>query len=279
MATRISKPVIPSAFVRLDDRISDPDAYINARDLNVQRQNHNILVARRTKRHLCSIVSANIADRGVYWSLYSVRPPSREGGDMIVAVPLWLSPRTTQVEVVVRAASTSASQDVRMNIFADAPGATGAFATLSPNITGTTLAKNSTTVAIPYQGQQANKCTLNIYIWGKMFGADLLGAPCAIDNVGPDYIDIDTTAAGAAVPVGNRGVYVTTNLGISPRLNTFVVPLSGVNKYRLFVDGPWDVTPSRDDTVEQREAVGIVLESMTFYEKSIGVFYDYQVIP
>ena len=45
MATRVPKYTIPSAYIRLDTRVTDPDSFINVRDQQVARNNHNVQIA------------------------------------------------------------------------------------------------------------------------------------------------------------------------------------------------------------------------------------------
>ena len=51
MARQTNKP-IPASFIKLDTNVTDPDEYVNVRDLQVARANHNILMARGLRRTL-----------------------------------------------------------------------------------------------------------------------------------------------------------------------------------------------------------------------------------
>jgi hypothetical protein len=51
MARQTNK-TIPSDFVKLDTNVTDPDEFVNVRDLQVARANHNILLARGMRRTL-----------------------------------------------------------------------------------------------------------------------------------------------------------------------------------------------------------------------------------
>jgi len=279
MATRINRAVIPSSFNRLDSQVSDPDSYINTRDQQVLRENHNVLIARGIKRQLMNIVSANASGHGTWWRMWSIRTPTRDSGDILLFAPLGLSMQTKKLSIVVRAASGSASNDINLVAFLDTPGASGQFATVGGPVTGTAMAKYTVEVPVPRQAQLAGRCTLNLYMEGKMFGSDLLGASCAIDAVGPDYIDVDTTAAATTALV-QEGVYVDSDLAIAPRRVTLVQSLPGAWKYRLHIDGPWEQLPiAGTDTIEQREAALLQVESVTIYEQSVTDFGVYQEIP
>ena len=97
--TKILAKTIPSAYVRLDDTVTDPDAFLSVRDLQTARLNHNMLLSRRVRRVIMSHNYATLAR-----TFRTGRSSSPFSGDLLFMCPITLSPLVKQLRLVVRAA-------------------------------------------------------------------------------------------------------------------------------------------------------------------------------
>jgi len=85
-------PKIPTEFIRLDDRTSTTDHYINVGDLRKSYENHNILIARRLKRNILTMGTAFTLRGGFPLSSNFPAPPALE-------IPIKLSAHVSQLDV------------------------------------------------------------------------------------------------------------------------------------------------------------------------------------
>jgi hypothetical protein len=281
MATRILSHAVPSEFIRLDDTISDPDEFLNVRDLQVARENHNILIARGIKRHLFTYVNpitiATPADK----TFHSARPASRETGDVLMFMPFRVSSQTKELVVVLQAARSSASADCDVYYAVDGGGSTGVIDTgdaFSITSTAGTGAKVSKTISLPARVANSNHCVLYLYLQGLMFGADQYGGNATILDVGPDWVDVDLTPGGGGTTATvNNAIYVNTvaTPKQDPRLITGIETINaGADQYRLHLDAPWSSLPVPGvDTLEEQQTIGVNLMTVSVYENSLSNFH------
>lgn len=107
MTVRPSVKTIPSAFTLFDSQVSAEDAFLNARDMLVFRQNNNILLAERTRKMLCT-VGAFPTD------IMSGTPISIGNPEYFLAVPVRFSSRfVRRVTVHVRAQRDATTSTLR----------------------------------------------------------------------------------------------------------------------------------------------------------------------
>ena len=87
----VSNPKIPADFTRLDDRVTDPDQYLNVHDYRKAYENHNILIARRLRRPLLTMGQAFDIKAGVQLNQTPQVPP-------ILEIPVLLSPSVSELD-------------------------------------------------------------------------------------------------------------------------------------------------------------------------------------
>lgn len=280
MATRDPDYQIPASFIRLDDRITDPDAYINARDLQVARENHNKLISRGIKRHLLSV-----CDFGLNYSQYSTNPASRESGDMLFSTRLQLSSQTKEIKVVLRAKSKYAVSGAGtppnadwapcwLYFAIDGPGRTHELNTTDRiQITSTSYAKYSITLPVPPEVE--NQCFLTCYLNGMMFGTEAIASSVPILEVYEQSLLVDNTAA-AAINRWDAGYVSGTIGGIVPNKMVMVIIVGGVGPNEMvYFHEPIDglVIPGAS-LLNTKKCVGVQITHMDVYEIGYSSF-DY----
>lgn len=293
MGTRLPSNDIPSSFIRLDSRVTDPDAYINIRDLQVARLNHNKLIARGIKRHLCTMA----AHRGFNTEypltfdqyLYSVKPGTREYGTQCFSVPLMLSSSTKEIEVVIRGSTRHASLPSKLYFAVDANRRTQPLdrANYFINITSTATlgARYAITLPVPDEAKEDNMVTLTAWLHGEQLltgGAPFLcGAWLVMDGYTDRYIDIDTTLGTQPPQFSSIVTPATGGNLIMPNIITRVAGLPGVNKRRLYLEHPIQAhsPPVGSPYIDAAYCTGVCLHSVNIYESSITSFdYDPGVV-
>src|SRR3990167_262290 len=114
--TRLHGKTIPSAFIRLDATMSDADAYVNVRDLQIRAANHNKLLARRVRQPMFTLIGRDntasndpLTYRGV--GIVAERRLSFWRGEptLVMRVPIWVPPCCQAATLTGRLAYTSGS--------------------------------------------------------------------------------------------------------------------------------------------------------------------------
>jgi hypothetical protein len=282
MATRIVDTTVPSEFIRLDDTVTDPDAYVNVRDMQVVRDNHNILIARMLKRQIFTWIG--IEDGSTYGRSYlnlmTVKPASRESGDVMMTIPLFVTPFTKELEIILYAQRWTNTVDCKLYPVLDGAGISGEISTSYEfDVTAVAFAKYSVSLPVHEKIAQAGTCTLNLYMAGIMYGAALSAVDSDVNDVGPSWVDVDDSAGGAGVITDNVACYDTSDTEIPPRLYVGSVGLTGALK-RVYVDSPWDKFPNVGATKFNQKAVqACTIQSMSIYEKSVSSFATQVEVP
>ncbi len=283
--TRLLEKTIPSAFIRLDDTMSDADAYVNARDLQVRAENHNKLIACRIRQPMFTLSfhdDTDARDPMPYKSL-GILPEfasSGYGPTPILRVPIWVPPHCKSATLTGRLAYSNASgADVK--VYGMIATATEQLnppsATLT--VTSTSHARYSGSVVVPPDAAVAGFAVFSLYMDGTIYGSDLKSAgTIAIRDVGIDmgrpFIDADFNNTS----VGNA-IYIESRLDIQPRLciddyNIGTGALNGTSAtYRLYLDAPFNINPQPGtDTVNARAVQGLNLYSLSLWPDRISDF-------
>ena len=270
MATRIVDHTIPDEFIRLDSRITFADAFVNVRDMQVARSNHNILVARGVKRHLVTYIGA--PGNSTYF--YSCSPASRDVGDVLMNFTLRLTPQTRELVVVMTGRRRSVDADCKIYYGLDGAGESGEIDTTNfMDVTSVVAGTRYTmTMNVKEAAARIGQCSVNFYLDGTTYGNDLMGASCGITDAGSDWVDVDTNIAGISVPTGSA-IYLDNSPGKQEPLLVTGGLTTGALTSKLFLDRPFTVTPHPlVDTFEARAAAGVQIDSLTIYEAGNSSF-------
>lgn len=288
MATRLTSYDIPSAYVRLDSRVTDEDQFANVRDLQTARLNHNKLVDRGIKRNLCNLLyhgGAGAADKLSYGhnTIHSNSIADRDRGMMLFSVPLIVSSYTKEVEVVIRAARVSASADCKVYCVADTSGntgelnvsgAAGTLIDITSTATGTLGARYAMTVPLPPETQQnGGMCEVSGYLEGATYSSGITGGPFSVTAITGKYVEVDTAGIGGGTPNVDMVLSFASKPEIESNLITDIVN-SGGTTYRFILEDPLPNILEVGDTVNFLNSTGLYCYSINIYENSPST-YDY----
>lgn len=266
MATRLSKNTIPSSYIRLDDHVTAADSFINARDLQVARNNQNKLIARSTKRQLL-----NTFNTGYF--VYSCRSGNRTNGDVMFSVPLMLSATTREINVVMGAYKILS--DVTLKLVVDMTGQQGEYDVTTQSVTVTTTATNpatkyTATLPVPGVIREGVICMLTCYIQGYSSGGNNLGGAKSISGFGDQWVDIVTT--GSAPGLRDTLYFTNGGEGIGWKVIDKVVN-QGSNTYRCYLDEPLEAPINITvDTVGTKDTIACGITALSVYEKGVSNF-------
>ncbi len=271
---KVTDAEIPSAFIRLDSTTHSNTRYVNVRNQQVIRQNHNVLLAQRCRRVLHSFTpvalgGTNAADGGgviaCYMSLNLYGNAVIGSAKPIYVAYIPLNGIMTQVSVDIRAGNTGAA-DLYIYPVIFAPGVVpympiGNYVTFA---TGTgTWDEVTATVQIPKLARLKKMGVFCLFAKGVMDG----GAKGVANIADSDYMWVTTTVATGAV-IGDW-VYCPTNNAIQPRVVTHIEPATN----KLFINEPWNILPvPGTDTLDTRSTSQLSLCALTIREKRIGGF-------
>lgn len=267
---RLPKPTIPSSFVRLDTRINEADAFANIYSAQALRKNHNILLARRSRRILFSQIFAHASGAGDFFRF--VEPASLVNGQVVLSIPLYFSHRWVREIVVNFEANKESIGDV--TLYANVKTASEprdlslSVSTVVNN--NPALADYSMLVPVSKRARVSGGGTLTIVGNGFIEGVDVDG-PATVDEAGPNFVDVPMNPSGGQI---GHGLYVTTNGRIQPRQITDIRS-DGAASSRIFVDPPWNIIPNPGtDSVAVREAAEVAIRSISVYEEKVTGFSD-----
>lgn len=276
MSTRIVRHSIPAAILQPDDRVTLADQYANVADLQVARLNHNILLARRTKRMLIcqSWHEALTGEASTALRLATATPASRREGDVVFSAPLKISAQTQEITVTIRGANTYSAgagiANTKLYFCLDGPGQSTELAQAKTiEITGLAgvYARYSVDVPVSRESAQSGYSKLTVYMQGSMSTTDNFAA-ATVTAVGNGFVEINTPAP---VPLANEALYFG-NSQIEPRLIT-AADAGAAGRTLVYVDRPWNVWPTAGvSTVRSRNVQIVRISLLSVYEKAVTDF-------
>ena len=83
----IPAPTIPTSFVKIDDRVTTNDGFVNVHDQQLARDNHNILLSRRIRGNclgMTGLYAASSPPRTITGMKSTERPPIIQTGSFLV---------------------------------------------------------------------------------------------------------------------------------------------------------------------------------------------------
>lgn len=273
-------------FQRLDTHVSESQAFANTRDLQVARRNHNILVARRTKRSVLQIV----APIGAFYSaeftaqpVYSYQFASGRAASLVTAMTIieqlvLISQHTRKLRLFLRAQkyiplegdggfdpllfprlralhSVRDNDTVEMLTINDAGVATSYSCDVS-------VPHNFDRDQTYYRGHGAfifslqAKCKL---------AAEPFVAGVGLSDIGPNWFAPSAAGLSAGGSYGRSMIFSDT--AIDSRICTRYMAIGAHGRY--YIDRPFARYPRPGDTVSEYDIVGVRIHSLSLFEKPV----------
>lgn len=272
-------------FTRQDSTISDPDEYVCIHDINQTVANINALITQRTKRAIFNLHCHDLGTLQQDWiDIEGIYPPTLDGGDIVLDVPIYISAYTNKLRFNVRAARTKVNSEENEHYL---------YPVILPfdAIGGSVNYEEKITIDIdidsiggpPYMSTSyGNDFTVDISVptWVRNTPATegfvlarfvvLHEGSCSsstkgvsannITSVGDDWFQINAASTGH---VGDA-VVITSNTQIEPRIIIGERALSTGTRYTI--DKPWNIKPQNTDTWDVYIIQTTQIESMSLYE-------------
>lgn len=272
---------IPSEFLEFDSSTHNPDSYVNVADLQRERKNHNILLARRCKRTLfAKVFNQDSAVTPLYWNLHQ-----KVGGDAypvpIMRTLLPVSLYTQEIAVYMRAkrrditSSGISSVKVYPHLI---PYGTDRVVDTDDVMTVSATTETDYNIDIPVPVHGGGQTIVN----GQELFYFELYADCPVDYGNSpkitsvagllDVIDSTTLKVSAGGSPANTQIAFTNLPQIKPRTVLFVKSL-GSSQYQIDLDAPLNIIPDIGEDIEFRDTLGIDFYSISAYEKGITDFF------
>lgn len=279
---------IPSSFIKLDTNINAANSFINVRDAQVQRKNHNILVAQRIQQNTFAFCigkdDTDSFDSSGYdyingYGLNSLLPP------IILDETIMLSQHTQKVRMVAVASHTTlnGSSTLALNpkLFFQIynpkknPTVEDRITPVSVSTSDGSQGAHAVLVPVPHEYNPVivggrEMWRLRVMLQSRIDSTHALDTAVAVVEVGDRWIDI--SSGGSLNGDGREMVYIVGKTHIEPRHIIHVEALASGN-YRLVLDADWtgDIVPGTD-TATVREVLGVRLFSLSGIEQPITDF-------
>jgi hypothetical protein len=258
---------VPSEYLPLDNRVTDADSFCNVRDLQVARQNHNMLIAKRIKRCVTQVVFNDANSRG----------PSFYGFDYDTGNPvtIWkqriaINQHTKRLQLNIRATLT------QINVASAITQSVFLYPVISPigferrwssnvaiTVTQAWVAGENTaanyTVEVPVPALPATAywygrllCDFRIHMLGRADTSRSVASGITVSDAGDDWF---VNASGSP------------QIGYCAQIGSEYRLITGYLNPRYYVDKPWSLgIATGSSTLTLRETLGIVPYSMSLYE-------------
>ena len=269
--------------------MSDADAYVNVRDLQIRAANHNKLLARRVRQPMFTLIGRDntvARDPLVYKGVGIVAERRlsfwRGEATLVMRVPVWVPSYCQAATLTGRLAYSSAS-GIDLKVYGVIDAATDAAnppSTATLTVTSTTHARYSGDVVVPPDAAAHGFAMFSLYIDGTMYGADIKGGGHnAISDVGIDggrpYIDIATASSiniGDAMYILTSGSAIRTD--IAPRIVVDALSAGGAGTDdRYYIERPFNIPPLvASDLADARAVQGLSVYSLSLWPKAVAEF-------
>lgn len=275
---KIPEKTIPTEFLPLDTRLTDPDEFVNVYTLHTAMANHNVLQAQRVRKNLIGMITPGEEEypeptESMEWK--SRQPMMWTRGPLFLQEQVFITQGTKQVRFWFRGGKTdmvSAFDDdpkvyaLVRNPNATVPDITRYSATINcavhPALANYTIDINIHPAAIEdnyHYGRQL--MVLEVYATSFIDTANAIHAASAITDVGQNWFESSVPGSGHEHDV----VFVDTNVDHEPRMITRVDGIGG-SAYRYYLDDMWPEVPTIADTVTICEVLGPRINSWGLYE-------------
>ena len=268
-------PVIPTKFIRLDDRTSTTNHFINVADLRKSYENHNILIARRLKRNVLTMGNTFTIRGGVPLSDNFPAPPALE-------IPIKLSAEVSQLDLNFYGRRAGVVNSF-LYFSVDGPnGARPLDESQKITVSATSNTLHSLSLKVPNQAVTSGEGVLRVYCVTPIDPSTKVVSGGTIYNITANHVTVnDTTLSetdiGKYIRFGtfdSSAGTITPFTNMSPKMITQVSRLADVvgsltRKMVQFVPSLEFLPSIADLGYDVIESGSIVSESISVYEKAI----------
>lgn len=267
MARQITKP-IPSEFRKFDSTVTDADEYVNVRDLQTARRNHNILLTRGSRKVIFSqdIRFDTISTSELYAIGGQVGSEDVRNNFPVLTAPVLIAPYVKQVTAVIFA--TPGSVDVEGRMTLEPMGGLREFAAATSVTFTSSTTLYEVDIPVPYLATQERHgyrvMRWSLYLLPETGSAIVTGK--TIVSVTSDNSRIEVNNADlSTVAIGD--VLYFSDATIPSRIIINVTVAGGSTRY-LRVDKPFGPAPTAgSDTWSVKDRGDIVPLTFTLLEK------------
>lgn len=260
---------IPSSFHRQDTRTNSADSFANVAEQQRKRLNHNILLARRTRK---VVFSQQFKSDYAAATFQSISGENVLKGTKIVSFSWRPSPKVKEIVVVMRAKKlSSANVNLWLYTVQERDGNPGMSFAASIVVDSSSYQKETIKVPIAKMNRFLGDPTVRLCVvmGGFLEGSALLTTSLPVTGAGMNYLegDIGTSYVGKAV-------YISTDNNIVPRkIVRYQADIDAGGHDRIYVYPPWNSVPSPgSDAFNIKGAASIDIESLTAYEEALTSF-------
>jgi hypothetical protein len=264
---------IPASFVKLDSTVTQDDEYVNVRDLQVARGNHNILLAEGSRRMVWSqsfydgLGSTDV----VFYGLTSgAGVEDQRANSPIIAGMVFLSPYVQTLECYLRASGNGTNVTIyvaldRLRNLRDL------------SLAGSTTYSGATTATfdipvpnnLPHNRHKMRVAFMNIYVVPET-GSTIVSAKTIV-AVTSDNSRIEVNDADLSTVTIGDALYFDSDTTIPARI-IIALEAANVNTTYLRVDKPFGPAPTTSDTWAAKVRGDSNMVDMAIYEKEVTDF-------
>jgi len=271
MAGGLREKTIASSLVLFDTRVTDVDHYLNVRDLQVFRENHNLLLAERTRQPLVHQVWFDGYDSNPSIKTLEAVSTDRLRGHQAFYCRVELPPAVKELTLNVRAGFVDAAGgNVYLYPVLDGPTERRELDKTNEVITINATAETKYTIDVPVsnEAQRAGYGSFYIYVETPMYGTDLKadGAITAVGGGTQAWIQ-----SASAPTVGDVAYFKTGGVADPTYLPRIIKSIVGTQQY---FDGPWvgPIPVAGTQQVNYRSVNTCRIWSLTLYPKEVTDF-------
>lgn len=264
---------VPSSYQKLDSAVTAADAFVNVRDEQIKRLNHNILLARRIQHTVLSMSSGHfMAVYGANYITFTTRKDAEQiDATMIrtkVLVPAWTQRMVLRLSACKSALTEGSELNFDPVVYADIWNGYARKVAWPPS---------GATISAAHGSPTSYSITINL---PPMTGADTkrygrrefefgVWVKCMMDytqkietSVALADSSINSVTASVTANLVGNSVHFGTDLGIEERQIVKQISLGG-GAFKLVMDRPMSRMPDvAADSISSNEILGIDLYSL-----------------
>lgn len=272
---RVSTISVPSEFIKFDANAHAADSYVNVRDMQVLRENNNILLAQRVRR--TAMTTGGITATG--WSTFKSdifadqRSISHRHGNPIFQTLFNITPNTKSVDIHVAAYVLDGSSTADVTLYPVIDGyafVSDVDTSLSMTIAGSTTALQTDSVTVNVPPEVIKDLRVRLTLYAKTPGLGSASTANVVD-AGDDWIVLDTNIGGTLVY--RTALYYVAAYQIEGGIIQAYLGSPAANEYKYKMEEGWNIPPSPGDVMYYETVQAVVLNSISVIENEITDFY------
>lgn len=267
---------IPSEYQVIDDDAFDRYSFMNARDHQLVRKNHNILSARGVRQNILTYgIAGSVSAETLRPVVGTARSAYQLTGARFTPPP---GAKTVVVNLYGSCGGTVTTLSATLHGVVDHIGLLGTVSSSASVSVAQTdpTGKFTFNVPVPRQNRVSEPLILRLLVSCEVDSTNktgFSGAATVVTDSGLDYVDI---AYGSGLTYGGQYIYLTDGSGDAQTPRRCIKHVDdGASYERLFVDRPWDSIPLSDGTIdaEVRNMSSLSVISISAYTKAVTDFH------